>query len=531
MSKTIQLASLLYGFSILLSRLIGLIRESVIGRILGAGAEADVYWMAFILPDFLNYLLAGGALALVFIPLLQNAQTRGGVKEKWACFWRIATPLSCLVCGLTFLLWINLHHLAPWIAPGFTPAQHHHLIYLMQILLPAQIFHLIGGLLSATLQAQDRHLAPALAPLIYTGWIVGCGIILGPSLGAEGFAWGVLLGSIFGPFGAPLLGIYMLGKQGDPLQGRPCWEWRHEDVKAYLWRTVPIMLGFSVVVLDEMMVKRLGSEITKGSVAQLHYARTLMKVPMGVFGLAMGMATFPTLSRLCAQGNQEKAYTLLVKAIQALLVLACLSQIALTCSAQEMAYVIWGSRLSEESAYLIGLYCGGLSIGLWAWSLQGLVARGFYAQGNTWVPTLIGSIVMGCMWPIYELGAQRGGWVLTLISSLSISIYVMCLWWGVSHSLGGRMRDLILPLIFCGLMVVGGIWPVWKIENLEGWFLLDQFLIQSEFSLFWRSLGIGGLKSILGISFGIGIGLILRFRPLLEVFNLVKVRFLKKKQS
>ena len=70
--KAIGIASLIYGVTILASRLIGLIREAVIGRVLGAGSEADVYWAAFIIPDFLNYLLAGGILSIAFIPLFQK---------------------------------------------------------------------------------------------------------------------------------------------------------------------------------------------------------------------------------------------------------------------------------------------------------------------------------------------------------------------------------------------------------------------------------------------------------------------------
>ena len=70
--KTIGIASLIYGVTILLSRLIGLIREAVIGRVLGVGSEADVYWTAFIIPDFLNYLLAGGILSIAFIPIFQR---------------------------------------------------------------------------------------------------------------------------------------------------------------------------------------------------------------------------------------------------------------------------------------------------------------------------------------------------------------------------------------------------------------------------------------------------------------------------
>ena len=453
MSRAVKIASLLYMVSIFLSRIIGMIREGVIGRILGESGEADVYWVAFILPDFLNYLLAGGALSLVFIPLLQSAEKSGGEEERWACFWRVSTPLSLLMLIFTVIAWCLIDRLTPLLAPGFTTSQHALLSHLTRIILPAQFFHLCGGLLSATLQAKDQHMAPALAPLLYTGSVIAGGLLLGPTLGAEGFAWGVLIGSIIGPFGCPLIANLLSG-----LSLRPTWDPTHREVRAYLWRALPVMLGFSVVVLDEMIVKHLGTGLEEGAVSQLHYARTLLRVPMGVFGLALGMAAFPTLSRLCAMGERRQAYVLLSQAVEVLLLLAGLSQVLLTVTSAELAAIIWGREVMSDSGLMkIGLYCGGLSIGLWAWSLQGLVARGFYAQGQTWRPTLIGSLVMFSFLPIYHLSSSYHAFGLTLASSAAISTYVIFLWVMVSRSLDGDPLSLLRPILKVGVSVLFGI--------------------------------------------------------------------------
>ena len=170
--RTIGIASLIYGVSILLSRLIGLIRESVIGRTLGGGQEADAYWTAFVLPDFLNYLLAGGVLSIVFIPIFAGYITRDDEAGGWLAFSQIANALCLVLIPLTAVLWIMTPEITRWIAPGMTGEQHTLLVELTRIILPAQIFHLLGGLISATLQARDKHLAPALAPILYTGSIV-----------------------------------------------------------------------------------------------------------------------------------------------------------------------------------------------------------------------------------------------------------------------------------------------------------------------------------------------------------------------
>ena len=68
-ARTIGIASAIWGVSIFLSRMMGLVREQIIGRTLGASREADLYFASFTLPDFLNYLLAAGALSIVFIPI------------------------------------------------------------------------------------------------------------------------------------------------------------------------------------------------------------------------------------------------------------------------------------------------------------------------------------------------------------------------------------------------------------------------------------------------------------------------------
>ena len=101
------LASIIYGVSILLSRLVGLIRESVIGRTLGNGGEADVYWTAFVLPDFLNYLLAGGVLSIVFIPMFQGHLARGDEEAGWRSFSVIGNFLGLLLVLLLYHLFLN----------------------------------------------------------------------------------------------------------------------------------------------------------------------------------------------------------------------------------------------------------------------------------------------------------------------------------------------------------------------------------------------------------------------------------------
>ena len=133
-----------------------------------------------------------------------------------------------------------------FIAPGFTEVQKTDLVRLTRIVLPARIFHFQGGLLAATLQAKDRHVLPALAPIVYTGSIVTVGLLGWSSMGADAFAWGVLVGSILGPFGLPLLGNLRAGIQWPSSTSKRRLPIRHLAV-------APSDAGSSVVVVDDWM--------------------------------------------------------------------------------------------------------------------------------------------------------------------------------------------------------------------------------------------------------------------------------------
>ena len=102
------------------------------------------------------------------------------------------------------------------------------------------------------------------------------------------------------------------------------------------------MLGFSIIVLDDMLIKHFGSHLEDGVISRLQYARTLMKVPMGVFGLAAGMAAYPTVARLIAQDRSTDAFKLMTDAVGLIIVLALIAQSALPVSGDDMAEVIWG---------------------------------------------------------------------------------------------------------------------------------------------------------------------------------------------
>jgi putative peptidoglycan lipid II flippase len=417
-SRRIGMAGLIWTVALLASRVIGLVRESVLGATLGVSSAADVYAAAFRVPDLFGYVVSGGALSIIFVPMFAGHVQRGDEDRAWRAFSVVSNFVVLLLLVGGGAVWLAMPSLAAWMAPGFTPEDTALLVRLSRIVLPAQLFHILGGLLSAVLLARDKHAVPALAPLVYTLCVIAGGLVSGS---AEGFAWGVVVGGALGVFGLPLYACIRGGVRWQPVLSLTDPDFRH-----YIGQSLPVMLGFSIVSVDDAAWTWFGSELGEGSVAVLNYAKTLMKVPMGVFGVAMGMAAYPTIARLVADGKQGEAWGTLTSAARRALVLAFASQVALTVAGPELATLVLGTgRIPAARMEELGACLGAFSLALGAWTAQTLIARGFYARGEAWLPTWLGFGVLIVSLPLYGwLGGAFGAVGLAGASSAGMLLYV-----------------------------------------------------------------------------------------------------------
>ena len=162
--------------SIALSRVLGYAREAVLSRVLGAGAEADAYGAAFMLPDLLNHLLAGGALSIAFIPFYTRLRDREGEAAADRFLAVVFGTTGALAIAATLALWLGAGPLVAIQFPSFDPETAGLTAHLTRILLPAQIFFIAGGVLRGALMARGHFVSQALAPLIYNLAIIAGGL-------------------------------------------------------------------------------------------------------------------------------------------------------------------------------------------------------------------------------------------------------------------------------------------------------------------------------------------------------------------
>jgi putative peptidoglycan lipid II flippase len=466
-TQAMGLAALILGLGVFLSRILGLVRDKVISYYFGAGDEADIYFASFVIPDFLNYLLAGGYFSITLVPLL-SAAFRKDEQDGWR-FFSAALAWACLgIAVLTALAWLAVPALVPLAAPGFSPEKQARLAFFLRIVLPAQACFLPGACFSAMLYYRRQFLAPALTPLIYNLCIIAGGLalfFLYPERGMEGFCWGVLAGAFLGAFLLPCLAVRAGGLS--LRLPRPA-VLGHPAMKTLLLLALPLMLGQSVVALDEQFVRVFGSLTGEGGVSLLNYARRVMFVPVGVVAQAAGLASYPFLAALAAEKNLGAFDQTLNRAASAAVLVALpLSMWMISIAVPLMRLIFQQGLFSPGAAAQSGLLLALMLAAVVFWAVAQLIGRAFYAHRDTLTPALAGSAVTLLALPLYYWGATRlGPPGVALAGSLAVALYagLLGLLWsrrfgpgGLARLRGTAVRCLLLCLPACAASYGAGL--------------------------------------------------------------------------
>ena len=197
-ARKMGIAALIVSSGILISRVLGQVRDIIFAGLLGADGTTDQYVAAFALPDFLNYLLAGGFLAITFIPIFSRYLADDDEEAGWVALAAILRPIAIGITALVVAGWISAPFVVDKLFPDFTPDQASATIRFTRIVLPAQVFFVLGGLFTAVQYAKGVFTIPTLAPIIYNVGIIAGGLLYAGVTGEadpEGFVWGALGGA------------------------------------------------------------------------------------------------------------------------------------------------------------------------------------------------------------------------------------------------------------------------------------------------------------------------------------------------
>ena len=463
---SLGLAAMVMAGSVFLSRFMGLIRDKVISYYHGAGGEADIYFTSFVVPDFINYLLAGGYFSITLIPMLAGCFARDE-DSAWRLFSAVFWWVIIISLVFTSLAALLADPLAQLIGPGYTPELQTRLAFFLRIILPAQVFFLPGACLTAILYIRRQFMIPALTPLVYNGAIILGGLFLADK-GMEGLCWGVLAGAFLGSFVLPLWAVWRGGL-------RLGLHFRHSLLPRLVLLALPLMLGQSLVALDEQFARIFGSISGEGAVSLLNYARRIMQVPVGVVAQAAGVASYPFLAALAASGERDKFDSSLNQAlINTVLVALPLSLWMLVSAEPIMRLIFQQGHFTAGAASQSGVLLAIMLVGVSVWAVQQVVGRAFYAHQDTFTPALAGTGATLAALPVYWFGAKIFGAAGVAVAGLwGVLLYAgaLCLIWrkrfggNALSGLGARAGGSLMACLpacaaaYAAMSGVGRFWP------------------------------------------------------------------------
>jgi putative peptidoglycan lipid II flippase len=423
-TRRIAQASAIVMVSVLASRVLGFFREWTVAHQIGSNAVTDAYYAAFTLPDFLNYLVAGGSLSITFIPVFTKFAAENREDEGWHVFSTVVSSMGLLLAALVVAGEIYAPQLVELIAPGFSPAEKGRVIFLTRLMMPAQICFYLGSILSAVQYAKGQFVVPSLAPVIYNLGIILGGVLLSPQIGITGFAVGVLAGSLAGNF---LLQIYGARRAGGRFS--PNLDLLHPGFRLFVKLTIPIMLALSLVFTDDWIIRWFGSYLVPASITWLSYAKTLMRVPLGVVGQAVGVASFPFLAQLYSEGKLEELNRTLNATMKGLILLLVPVSALTIVQRTPLVYLVFShTRLRAPDLEATAATLAVFSLGMFAWGAQNILARGFYAARDTLTPAIVGTALTFLNLPLYWLLVRHYQHLgLALASSCGIVAYTLLL--------------------------------------------------------------------------------------------------------
>jgi len=418
-------ATLLLMGTVMLSRVIGYVREAYIAYAFGAGPQTDAYVAAFTLPDWLNYIVAGGAASITFISIYTRflAEKRDADAQK--TFSVVITVMTTVMIIGTIVTEIFAPQFVGWMFRGFSPSQIELTVRLTRILLPAQIFFYVGGVVSAVLLSHRLFLFPAFGPLLYNVLIILGGAVGGRHFGIASLAYGALAGAVVGPFLASVIGAAKIGTGY-----RPSFDVTNPAFREWVRLSIPLMLGVSLVTADDWILRHYASSGI-GDISRLNYAKRLFAVPIAVLGQATGQASLPFFARLFNEKRFKEFAATVNDSVYRVAAASFLATGWMMAAAFPLIDLVYRrGRFLVSDTHTTAVYFFWFSVSLALWSAQGLYARAFYAAGDTLTPMVAVTVITSASLPVYSLLFHTYGVVgLAWASDIGIGANLFALAW------------------------------------------------------------------------------------------------------
>ena len=378
----------LVGSGILLSRIVGLVRQHVFSHYFGLRSDpADAFNQAFRIPNFLQNLFGEGVLSASFIPIYSRLLAQGDEEESGRVAGAVAAILGLAASALVLLGVLATPLFIDVIAPGFHGAKRELAIRIVRVLFPGAGLLVMSAWCLGILNSHRKFFLSYTAPVVWNFAMIGALVAFGGRMGeaslAVALAWGSVAGSAL-QLGVQAPEVLRLVR---PLRVRL--DTSSESVREVLRNFVPVFISRGVVQISAFVDGMLASPLPTGAVTGLANAQTLYTLPVSLFGMSVSAAELPAMSS--ALGDEAQVAGQLRQRLN-----AGLRQIAFFIVPSAMAFLALGDVVAgavfqsgkfkhEDAMYVWGVLAGS-AVGLLASTLGRLYSSTYYALRDTRTP-------------------------------------------------------------------------------------------------------------------------------------------------
>ena len=441
-------AAVVITASVLLSSLTGLVSYRLLASTFydpsqETQRQLDAYWVAFQPSDIVFQLLIVGALSAAFIPVF----TKQKQKNERDAFNMAASLINVLLLGFGVTALV-VAVFAPNIVrfmtgPSFTDDQVALAASMTRFMLIAQFFFAISNFLSGMIQSYQRFIIPALSPVVYNLGIIFGTLVLSQWFGIFGAVYGVLLGA----FLHMALQIPLAFKLGFRFHLEI--DWKHEGLRRVLKLTLPRAIGEGIDLIQPYFLTFFITSIPGANLTLMRFAQRLMTIPIRVFGVPIGQAALPFLSKETSEGEWERFRALLVQSLHQVAFFALPASVLLLVLRVPIVRFAFGAKnFPWGDTVLTGKLVAILALSVAAQAATHVLVRGFYALHDTRRP-------FGVSMASMLIGVFVGWWItyftdwglLGLAFSLSLTgwLEALVLFWLLHRKVGFHLPKVIIP--------------------------------------------------------------------------------------
>ena len=386
-SQTVVAAAGVVALGFVASRLLGLLRSVAIAHAFGTDPQLSAYWVAFRLPDLVFQVLAGATLSAAFIPTFSRVRMRGGEQAGWALASSVLNLVSIATAVMAAVAFVLAPVIVPLLAPGLGAETGREselrtlAVHLTRGMLLSPIMFGVSGMLTGILNARQHFLAPALAPLIYNLSIIVGALFLAQPMGVNGLAVAVVIGSA----GHLLVQLPALRAVG--MKWTASIDLGSPGVREVARLVGPRVIGLAAAQLNFVVVVFFASFVSDEAISALTYAFLIAMLPVGVIGMAISTAVFPTMAQQAAAQQMETLRDSVARSLRLILFLAIPASAGMALLATPMVRMLFErGAFNARSSDLVAAALVWYAVAVFAHAGIEILSRGFYAIADTRTP-------------------------------------------------------------------------------------------------------------------------------------------------